>query len=155
MKASGRDTWLVAVLVVTAVYIVIGIGTAGLARSAHSIEARNAWRLAAWVLSFIAFASHVAYERLHRGNTTVRTARHAAGAVGLSAFALAVSGPAASHWGAGDFWRTAALSVVLWPIVVGVPAFFGALVASSVLGRLLAREQRAASAQPVAGQPKT
>ncbi|HEX8942854.1 MAG TPA: hypothetical protein VF785_06915 [Gemmatimonadaceae bacterium] len=142
MKASARDNWLAAALVVAIAYIVIGIGTAGLARSAHSIETRNAWRLSAWVLSFIAFASHVAYERLRPDSTNVGAARHAASAVALGAFALAIEGPAASHWGAVDFWRTAALSVVLWPVLTGVPAFFGALVASSVLGRLLARERR-------------
>lgn len=141
MKALGRDNWFGAVLVTAIAYTVIGFGTAALAGSAHSIQTRTFWRMAAWLLGLITFASHLGYERLRLGNTPLRVARHVATAVALGAFALAVGGPAASHWGEVGFWRVAALSIVLWPILMGIPAFFAALVVASILGRVLAREK--------------
>lgn len=123
-----------------AAYAVAGVATADLAKGATSIQSRNGWRLAAWVLSALVFMSHVAYERLRARETVPRTARHAAGAVALGAFLLAAAGPVRAHWADEHFWRVTALSLVLWPVLTGIPAFLAALFLASVLGRIVARE---------------
>jgi len=64
MDASRRSTWLRAVLLVGAVYLVIGIATAALANQPPSSHARVTWRLAAWAVSAVAFGTHIAYERI-------------------------------------------------------------------------------------------
>jgi hypothetical protein len=138
---TSRNRWLRSVLLIALVYAVVGIVTAYLSKSAHTAQLGTMWRMAAWLLSFITFAGHVAHERVRVGNTTVKSALLAAVAVALGAFALAVMGPARSHWGATDFWRAAVLSVPLWPILTGVPAFLGGLVAGSILGRVFVREK--------------
>jgi hypothetical protein len=140
---TGRNTWLRSALLVAVIYAVVGIVTADLAKSAQTIQLRTLWRLAAWLVSLIAFASHVGHERLRVGNSTRQAALHAAAAVALGAFALAAMGPARSHWDATDFRRVAVLSLALWPILTGVPAFLVALVAGSILGRVVVRKKSA------------
>ena len=139
MKTPAQ-TWLRSVLVTGLAYAVIGVVTAGLAQSTSTAQGRI-WRLCAWLLSLIAFASHLAWERLRAGAPTLTAARRVAGAVALGAFALAAAGPARAHWSANDFWRIAVLSLALWPVLTGVPAFLAALVGGSILGRLFEREK--------------
>ena len=123
-------------LVVAIAYAVVGAATAALAGAAVSTQMRTAWRLAAWLLSLTAFIGHVAYEQLRLESAVRATAVHAAAAVALGAFALAAAGPMRAHWGAADFWRASLLSLPLWPVITGVPAFLVALVAAKVLKRL-------------------
>ena len=123
-------------VVVAIVYAVVGIVTAALAGAAVSTQMRTGWRLAAWLLSLAAFIGHVAYEQLRLKSAVRATAAHAAAAVALGAFALAAAGPVRGHWGASDFWRASLLSLPLWPVITGVPAFLVALVAATVLKRL-------------------
>jgi hypothetical protein len=103
---------------------------------------RDTWRLAAWLLSLTVFASHMTYERSRADWTALRLARRAAAAVAVGAFVLAVVGPARSYWGTDRFWRVTVFSLVLWPVLTGVPAFLAALVAGSVLHRWTARASR-------------
>ncbi len=49
------------------------------------------WRLAAWVVSAIVFAAHIAYEHFRLGNSPRATALHTALAVAVGAFGLAVA----------------------------------------------------------------
>lgn len=51
-------------------------------------------------------------------------------------YAVIGVGPVRSHWSADDFWRTAVLSLPLWPVLTGIPAFLAALLGGSILGRL-------------------
>jgi hypothetical protein len=135
---TGRSTWLRSVLLIAVVYVVVGIVTAQLAASASSIQVRNFWRLTAWALSLLVFLGHVAQERLRAGSTAMKAALHAAGAVALGAFVLAAVGPVRGYWDAPNFWGVAVLSLALWPILTGIPAFLVALVAGSILGRVVA-----------------
>lgn len=141
MAGITRQPWLRSVILTGLVYIVIGVVAVGFAGSAASAHSRNAWRFAAWLSSVIAFAIHVAYERFRGDATAVRSARYAAGAVALGAFALAAVGPVRSHWAADNFWRTVGLSVVLWPLLTGIPAFLVAFVFGSFLGRIAGRNR--------------
>jgi hypothetical protein len=96
----------------------------------------NLWRFAGWALSFVVFAVHLIYERRRRSKSPATAAWHVAVAVGVGAFVLAIVGPVRSHWGTDDFGRAALLSLLLWPVVTGVPAFLVALIAGSGLGRV-------------------
>jgi hypothetical protein len=117
------------------VYLVAGLAFATLAGGAASAQMRVTWRLAAWVISAAAFAAHIRYEHVRLRSSPRRTALHAAMAVALGAFGLAVA--ATVHAQAVSAIRPAyALALVLWPAVTGVPAFIVALaVASLAAGR--------------------
>lgn len=130
------------VLIVAIAYGIVGVVTAQLARSAGPTSMRTAWRLAAWLLSGALFAVHLGYERLRAGGTPVITAARVGAAVALGAFVLAAAGPVRSNWGTERFWRTAALSLPLWPIVTGVPAFMIAFAAGSVHQQIVVRGRR-------------
>ena len=124
-------------LLVAIIYPVVGIVTAELARLAPSAQFRTAWRLAAWLLSLVVFVGHIFYEHVRLRSAVKRIAEHSAAAVALGAFVLAAFGPVRSHWGAPDFWRTSLLSLPLWPILTGVPAFVVALAAAAILRRFM------------------
>lgn len=140
MQLTARNRWIRPVLLVAVIYATVGIVTASLARSAPSPEARTLWRLVAWLLSVLAFAGHLVYEQVRLRAAVRIAAAHAAAAVALAAFMLAAVGPVRSHWGAADFWRAAALSLPLWPILTGVVAFLVAFLAGSILRRFIAHD---------------
>ncbi len=142
---TARNRWIRPALLVAIIYLVVGIGTAALAKSAASPQMVTVWRLAAWLLSLVAFVGQIAHEQLRLRSGVRATAAHTAAAVAFGAFALAVAGPVRSHWGTTDFWRVAILSLPLWPILTGVPAFVVAFVAGSILRRLLGRDHSAPS----------
>jgi len=123
------------VIVVGSIYVIVGVASADLAQSATSSEMRQAWRLAAWILSLVVFVGHMLYERARPGNTTRSLALHVAAAVAIGGFGLAVVGPARAYWGTERFWRVTILSLVLWPLLLGLPAFLVALAAGSALER--------------------
>lgn len=140
MDLTPRNQWIRPVLLVAVIYAVVGIVTADLAGSTSSHQTVTMWRLAAWLLSLIAFMGHIAYERVRRPREVRNTAARVAAAVALGAFALAAVGPVRSHWGTPDFWRVSVLSLPLWPVLTGVPAFLVAFAAGSILRRLRMRD---------------
>ena len=132
MNASGPLRWFRAVLFLGVVYLVVGILFAALAKSAASNQVRVAWRLAAWVISAAAFAAHIGYEHVRLRSSPGTTALHASLAVGLGAFALAVS---ASLHAQATHQHFPALALAVWPVVTALPAFVVALAAAAVLTR--------------------
>lgn len=146
-STSGRNRlgW---VFIIAVIYVVVGFVTAALAGSAASVQGRSLWRAAAWLLSFVVFAGHVWYDRIAVGSTAGSTARHAAAAVALGALLLAVVGPVRGHWAAPDFWRTAVLSLAVWPLLTGIPAFVVAFVAGSLFGQVVNRTTGTVSERP-------
>src|SRR6202162_2123124 len=62
MNATGNIRWVRAALLVGVLYLVAGLGFGELARLASSNQVREAWRLAAWVVSAAAFAAQIGYE---------------------------------------------------------------------------------------------
>jgi len=133
---------LLRVLAIGAAYALDGIVFGALAVGPPG--AVRFWRLAAWVTSAALFGAHVAYERLRAGRPAPSGAARAAAAAAFGAFLLAAAGPARTRWGTDAFWRTAALSLVLWPIVTGVPAFVAAWVGGSILERSVSWQGRTA-----------
>jgi uncharacterized membrane protein YfcA len=116
------------------VYPVVGITFAALANPSVSKEMRVTWRLAAWLACAAAFAAHLGYEHFRLRSSPLRAALHAAVAVALGAFALAVWVNVHAHWSASTHPRPLALlALVVFPLVTGVPAFLVGFVAVAVL----------------------
>ena len=141
------NRWLVALLAAVLAYTVSGFATAALAGAAGSPQLRSFWRLAGWLLPLVTFAIHIWYDRLRLGNLTTKVASHAATAVAVAAFVLAAGGPVAHHWGERGS-RLVWLSLVMWPTLLGIPAFVAALVAASILGRVRSNAGGVASRIP-------
>jgi hypothetical protein len=131
MNATGRLQWWV-VLLLGAVYFVVGIVFAALAKSAVSHEMVIAWRLAAWVISAVGFAAHIRYEQVRLLSSPRTTALHVALAVGLGAFALAAS--ATLHARATQH-HFPPIALVIWPVFTALPAFVVALAVAVLLSR--------------------
>jgi hypothetical protein len=129
MDASRRQAWVRAALLVGAAYFLIG--------RVFALPSDNVRvsRLAAWMLSGLAYAAHIWYEHFRLRNSPRLTALHVATAVAIGGFALAVAGMIHSLSTASSIRPAWILALVLWPAITGVPAFLGALVAAAVLTR--------------------
>jgi hypothetical protein len=133
MDESRLQRWHRAVILLGLAYFVIGLALGALAGSASSSQMRVTWRLLAWVLSAIAFAAHIWYEHFRLRSGRVRTAFHAAVAVGLGALLVAGAATIHGHATGAPYQNRRILSLVLWPILAGVPAFLVALAAAAAL----------------------
>src|SRR2546429_8408375 len=113
-------------------YAAIGIVFAALAGDAHHVRV---WRLAAWVASAVVAAAHIWYEQYRLGSSPRRTALHAAAAVALGAFGLALA--ANVHWlfAGTRGQRPPLLALPVWPVITAVPAVLAALAIAAVLAR--------------------
>lgn len=126
-------TWML--ILASAGYVLAGNGFAVLAGLASSPAGVKAWRLGSWLLSLLIFACHFAGERRLR-TRPVRSATILACAVALGAFGVAVLGPLRAHWDEPARSRLVLLSIVAWPLITGVPAFFVALTARLLVDRV-------------------
>ena len=136
MNESSSKSWVRTVILVGVVYFVVGFIFAALAKPSVSDQVR-VWRLAAWVASAAMFAVHIGYENIRLGNSPLVTALHAAAAVAIGAFLLAIAATVhnvmvVSH---APYWRFL-LALVVWPIVTALPAFLVAVTAAALLVRL-------------------
>ena len=131
MNVSSRS-WVRALLLVAVAYAAIGIVFARLAVDANHV---GVWRLAAWLASAVVAAAHIWYEQYRLGSSPRPTALHAAGAVALGAFGLALA--ANVHWlvAATHGQRPPLLALPVWPVVTALPAFLAALAIAAVLAR--------------------
>jgi Na+/melibiose symporter-like transporter len=97
----------------------------------------QAWRLAAWVMSAIGYAAHIAYERLRLQNSPGSAALHVAFAVALGAFGLAVGANIHSLFaGSTQHRHLLFLSLAIWPVITALPAFLVAFGTNMVLARV-------------------
>jgi hypothetical protein len=148
MRLRMRQINVWTVLLVSASYVVVGIGTAMLAGVASSPAGVQGWRLAAWLLSVAVFGVHLVIERSRREarpGAARQIALQVALAVALGALGVAALGPVRSHWGEPHLLNVAILSLVAWPVLTGVPAFAAALTIVFLLDRLGARTRAARS----------
>ena len=134
MKPS--PAWVRAMILVAVTYAVIGIVFAALAKSADAVRL---WRLAAWVASAAVAAAQIGYEHYRLGSAPRVTARHAAGAVALGAFGLALA--ANMHWllSGTRGQHPPLLALPAWPVITAVPAFLAALAVAAILARVSGR----------------
>ena len=139
MNASSNQRWLRTVILFGIVYSVVGIGFAALARLSTSSETGVMWRRAAWLVSAVAFAVHIANEHVRERNSPPSIALHASLAAALGAFALAVAANVHALRAASGNHYLLAIALVLWPILTAVPAFVVALVVAAGLARMRSR----------------
>jgi hypothetical protein len=124
--------WLPAVVLLGLGYALVGNVFA--VPAAHA----QAWRLAAWIVSAIGYAAHIVYERCWLQNAPGSAALHVALAVALGAFGLAVGANVHSLFAASPsaHRQLLLLSLVIWPVLTGLPAFLVAFVLNVVLARV-------------------
>jgi len=135
MDAAGRKPWIRAAIIVGVVYFVVGFVFSALdpfvSNQVHFI-----WRLAAWVASAAAYAAHIGYEHFRLNNSPPAKALHAAIAVALGAFLLALSANIHDLGSASGYRPRMLIALVAWPLLTAVPAFLVALAVAAVLARL-------------------
>jgi uncharacterized membrane protein YhiD involved in acid resistance len=138
MGESPRQSW-----VRTAVFFGIGYAFVGIVFALPVTHVR-AWRLAAWVVSAIGYAGHIAYERFRLKNSPGSAALHVAFAVGLGGFGLAVGANIHSQSaGSTNQHRQLLLfSLGIWPLITALPAFLVSLGTNMVLTRALGSAQK-------------
>ncbi len=142
-NTTDRPGWLLPASLAAALYLVAGVAFGALAGSATTQQTRFAWRLAAWVVSAVAFATHIGYERLRRRSSLRATAARASLAAAAGAFALAVAANVhALRAGTGN-GRLLFLALFIWPVGTAVPAFVAALVAAAGLSWVRPRDPAA------------
>ncbi len=122
--------WPRAALIAGVVYLVIG------RTFAWPTDHVVAWRWAAWAVSGAVFATHIGYEHFGSRHSPLATALHAAVAVAIGAFGLAVAGALNSLRTTAAIQPLWLLAFVAWPALTALPAFLMALAASAVLARL-------------------
>ncbi len=127
-----------AMILVAVAYVAIGIVFAALAKSADASHVRL-WRLAAWLASAAVAVGHIGYEHYRLGSSPRPTALHAAGAVALGAFGLALA--ANVHWffAGTPGQHPPLLALPVWPVITALPAFLVALAVAAVLARFSRR----------------
>jgi hypothetical protein len=133
MGESPRQSW-----VRTAVFLGIGYALVGIVFAVPASHVQ-AWRLAAWVVSAIGYAAHIAYERFRLQNSPGSAALHIAFAVALGAFGLAVGANihSLSAGSTNEHRQLLLLSLGIWPVVTALPAFLVAFGTSVILARAL------------------
>jgi hypothetical protein len=137
MDASGRHLWLRA-LIIGLAYSVVGIVFGALAGAASSEQSRTFWRLAAWAVSGLIYATHIAYEHFRLHNSPRSIALYVAMAVAVGAFGLAVA--ATVHAISTAQYRPRYLiALIAWPAITAFPAVLVALSVSAVLARFARR----------------
>jgi hypothetical protein len=120
-----------AVLLLGALYCVVGLLFGELAGRAASHQMLVASRWAAWIVSAIAFGAHIVYEQVRLRSSPKITAFHVALAAGLGAFGLAAAANVhALTVTPPQHSLLLVLSLAIWPMITALPAFVVALFAA-------------------------
>ena len=137
-ETSGTATrpWLMLMLLLGVFYLAVGVGFGELAGRATTIPARNAWRLAAWLASAVAFGAHIAHDLFRGRHSPAATALHASLASALGAFGLAVAALVHSLTTGTGKPRLLGIAIVAWPALTAVPAFLVAWVVAALADRI-------------------
>jgi len=117
-----------------AVFFGIGYAVVGIGFAVPATHVR-AWRLAAWVVSAIGYAAHIAYERFRLKSSPGSAALHVAFAVGRGGFGLAVGANihSLSAGSSSQHRQLLLLSLGIWPVIMALPAFLVAVIMNLVL----------------------
>ena len=135
--APSYQRWL-RVLIIGLAYSVVGIVFGRLAGAAASGQTSTFWRLAAWAISGVIYATHIAYEHFRLHNSPRSIALHVAMAVALGAFGLAVA--ATLHALSIEQFRPRYfIALIAWPAITAFPAVLVAFPVSAILARLARR----------------
>jgi len=123
--------WFGSVLLAGVVYLVIGLSFAPLATPSVFF-----WRLAAWIVSAVVFASHIGYEHFRLRSSPRLAAWHVALGAAVGAFGLAAAANVRSLQAGSGNVRLLRIALLVWPTITGIPAFVIAFVVSALLARL-------------------
>lgn len=125
---QNRPPWIDHAILIGILYAVIGVFFA--VPNNHI----QVWRYAAWIASAIVYATHICYEFFRQRNSAKSTAFHVAIAVAIGGLGLAIGALLHSLFVPPNYsrWRFG-LALVLWPILVALPAFVVALVITVLL----------------------
>jgi hypothetical protein len=126
VNGPGYQLWLGA-LIIGLAYSVVGV--------AFGAQPGTIWRLAAWVISGLIYATHISYEHFRLRNSPFSIALHVGVAVAIGAFGLAIA--ATVHALSIEQFRPRYLiALVAWPAITAFPAVLVALSVGAVLTRL-------------------
>ena len=126
---DARTAWLRTAILCGLGYFLVGRLFAVPGEHAH------AWRLAAWAVSGIIYATHFWFERVRLRSEPRTLALHVATGVAIGAFSLALALMFRSVAAKGSLEPTWLLALVLFPAFTAVPAFVVGLVAAVALSR--------------------
>ena len=135
MEALPTRPWLRVALAFGVAYLAAGLIFGTLAGAAGSEQLRSAWRFMAWLVSAVAFALHIRYENVRLHSPMVAAALHVATGVAVGAFGLALAANIHALTMGSTHRRALGLSLVLWPLLTAIPAFFVALAGNAILSR--------------------
>ena len=135
--SERRDRWLVRALAAGILYLAAGIVFGNAAGTAGSIPLRTAWRTAAFLCSGVVYVVHLAVE--WKSRRAVASSLHVAAGVAIGAFALAASANIHSLSVASANKTLLRTSLLIWPLMTGLPAFVVALAATTLGSRLMRR----------------
>jgi hypothetical protein len=129
-------------LIVAVWYFFIGYGSAVLDPSLPA-RMRFAWRFAAWIACFVAFAIHIGFLRFKFRKSPLSTALNVSMAVALGGFMLAVAATihAAMVPSHAPYWQFL-IALIVWPLITALPAFVIALPSAWLLTRFTRRAKR-------------
>jgi hypothetical protein len=130
-----KQKWFRAILLLAVAYLIVGFGFATIGNTSATVEMRNLWRLAAWVVSAVAYLAHIWYEQFRLQNSPRTTALHTSSAAATASFGLAVSANIHAQFVSSSNPTMLALSLVLWPLLTMIPAFVVAFVIALGLAR--------------------
>ena len=138
MSTLNFKSWFLTALLIGAGYASVGI------LFALPTEHTRAWRLAAWLVSGVAYVLHLAFESFRRRNAPLLAALHVSFAVALGAFGLAIGANIHSLTVAGgrEHQKLLLIALAAWPLLTAVPAFLIGLFVSGFLSRLRAEPKQ-------------
>jgi hypothetical protein len=123
--------WFAWALLAGLLYLLIGVGFAPL-----SVPSVFFWRLAAWIVSAIVYAAHIAYENFRIRSSPHSTALHVAFSAAIGAFGLAAAAIVHSLLTGTGNLRLLRIALLIWPVISGVPAYVVAFVLTAVRARV-------------------
>ena len=137
MDASDRKHWL-RLFFVGVIYFVIGIVFGAFASGAATNAMRITWNRLAFLLSGVIFMVHIGHEYFRLRHSPRITATHAAVAVAIGAFLLALLANIHDLGSASGYRPRMLIALAAWPLLTAVPAFIVALVVTTGIsfGRL-------------------
>lgn len=130
MSAPRPQAWIRVALLLGLVYFLIGRVFA--VPSSHV----RVWRLAAWIISAVAYSAHIWYEHSRLRSSPRFTALHVAVGVAIGGLTLALAGMIRSLSTGSGIRPSWLLALIIWPAATALPAFVVALVAAAALTRL-------------------
>lgn len=131
-EPTTQAGWVGRALAYALIYVFVGVVFAILAVRSGFVGARF-WRLAAWLVSAVAFGIHIRFERVIAGRSAPTSAWHAAFAAAVGAFGLAVGAIVHRHVvGLGPSGLLSA-ALIIWPLITAIPAFLVGLAAATLM----------------------